>query len=311
MPNFQEFWDPNEWEGHVFGLLQDRHGPLNVMKIPARHKGDFGLDYYCLSDQAVYQCYAVQEPCDVASRAEKQKAKITIDLKKFISKKAELAALFADVRIKRWILVVPLHDSAQVNMHLASKTVEVRKLKLLYVADDFEALAHDLDSFDASSREYRVLRRRTISIPSQPATQQAIEEWAQSSNPLVTNLARKLSKRVCTEGAADIDDAVREAIGWFLERENAFETLRNNLPQLHEELVGLISRHTTRLRLYGPPPEGTPHQILRAEFDALKRDLDAVVPNFAAANAEQIALGTLAEWLLRCPLDFPPYSHAA
>ena len=73
MPIIHECWDPNDWELHAFGLLQDRHGPVNVMKVPARHRGDFGLDYYCLCDRVAYQCYAVQEPCEVADRAEKTK----------------------------------------------------------------------------------------------------------------------------------------------------------------------------------------------------------------------------------------------
>jgi len=68
MPDLHEFWEPDEWEQFVFGLLQDRHGALNVMKVPARHLGDFGLDYYCLADRVVYQCYAVREPCEVADR---------------------------------------------------------------------------------------------------------------------------------------------------------------------------------------------------------------------------------------------------
>jgi hypothetical protein len=34
------------------------------------------------------------------------------------------------------------------------------------------------------------------------------------------------------------------------------------------------------------------------------------VPNVSDANAHQLALGTLADWLMRCPLDFPPYHHA-
>jgi hypothetical protein len=44
MPDLPESWDPNEWELHARGLLHDRHGDINVMKVPARHKGDFGLD---------------------------------------------------------------------------------------------------------------------------------------------------------------------------------------------------------------------------------------------------------------------------
>ena len=148
MPILHECWDPNDWELHAFGLLQDRHGAVNVMKVPARHKGDFGLDYYCLCDCVVYQCYAVQEPCEVAERADKQKAKITTDLRKFRTRQ-ELGRLFAGTKLNRWILIVPIHDSAQVNLHLTAKSSEMRASGLPYIADDFEVLIHDLDCFDA------------------------------------------------------------------------------------------------------------------------------------------------------------------
>src|SRR5438132_12788373 len=137
MPIPHECWDPNDWELHAFGLLQDRHGAVNVMKVPARHKGDFGLDYYCLCDRVVYQCYAVQEPCEVAERANKQKAKITTDLRKFCTRR-ELLKLFAGIKLNRWILVVPIHDSSQVNLHLTGKTTQVRACGLSYVAHHFE-----------------------------------------------------------------------------------------------------------------------------------------------------------------------------
>ncbi len=35
------------------------------------------------------------------------------------------------------------------------------------------------------------------------------------------------------------------------------------------------------------------------------------IPNISDAGAHQLALGTLADWLMRCPLDFPPYSYAS
>jgi|ERR1051325_3330698 hypothetical protein len=130
MSELHEHWDPNDWEGHVYGLLQDRHGPLNIHKVPARHKGDYGIDYYTLEDRAAYQCYAVQEPCEVVDRADKQKAKITTDIGKFCRNKAGLGKLFGSVKITRWVLVVPLHDSSQVNAHATSKTAEVKALCL-------------------------------------------------------------------------------------------------------------------------------------------------------------------------------------
>lgn len=240
MLELHECWDPNEWETHVFRLLRDRHGALHVMKVPARHKGDCGLDYYCLADRVAYQCYAVQEPCEVARRAEKQKAKITLDLNKFCRKRADVPRLFRDVLILRWILVVPIHDSAQVNIHLTSKTMEVRRLGLPYVAHDFEVLIHDLDSFDADSRAYRASQRRLLSLPSQAPTHEEIMEWAGASNPLVSNLSRKLRKRIDQHDSEKLQEAVREAIGWFLERDNALETLRQRTPELHEAIFGVV-----------------------------------------------------------------------
>jgi len=311
MPDLHEFWDPNEWELHVYGLLQDRHGPLNVHKIPARHKGDRGLDYYSLGDHVVYQCYAVQEPCEVADRAEKQKAKMTTDINKFCTNKRELQAIFGGVQMGRWVLVVPLHDSAEVNAHATRKTTSVRSLGLPYVTSDFEVMIQDLDSFDAESRAARAMERRSLAIPSQPVSPKEIEDWAQVSNAPLDRLTEKLGKRVPTSDSVQLEASVREAVGWFLSRENAFESLRLTAPELHENLVSVISRRAARLRLYGPPPAGSAHQILRDELKELMAEIQSSIPNVSSSSAEQVALGTLAEWLMRCDLDFPPYGHAS
>ena len=67
----------------------------------------------------------------------------------------------------------------------------------------------------------------------------------------------KLSKRVNGADPRNLEDAVKEVIGWFLERENALEDLRQNVPELHETLTNVISRHASRLLLCGPPSEGS------------------------------------------------------
>lgn len=308
MPEMHEFWEPDDWELHVYGLLQDRHGPLNIHKVPARHKGDHGIDYYSLEDQVSYQCYAVQEPCEVADRAEKQKTKITTDIKKFCTKKAELCNLFGSVQMARWVLLVPLHDSSQVNAHATAKTIEVKALGLSYIAPNFEVMIQDLESFDATSRALRAMLRHSISLAAQPASTQQIEQWSESSESLVNTLRTKLSKRVGAD-EEKLGESIGEAIRWFLDRENALEALRATLPDLHEALMGVILRHGQRLSLYGPPADGAAHQILRTELEALMKALKDI-PNVADAAAHQLALGTVSDWLMRCPLDFPPYNHA-
>ena len=310
MPELHEFWDPDEWEDYAHGLLHDRHGAVNVMKVPARHKGDFGLDYYCLVERVVYQCYAVQEPCEIADRAVKQKAKIATDLNKFCTR-PEVASLFAGVKINRWILLVPIHDSAQVNLHLTAKTAQVKQKGLPYVADEFEVMIHDLDCFDVASREARAAQRSLIIIPFQQPTREDIDSWTQASNPLVSALSTKLSKRLGTSNPTQLQEAVQQAVALFLEKENALESLRLITPQLHESLLGVITRRLTKLSFYGASENATPNQILRSEIESLEAELKRSIPNFSDVSAQQIALGTVVEWLLRCPLDFPPYNHAA
>src|SRR3546814_20339781 len=107
-------------------LLQSRHGVLNLHKVPATHIGDFGIDYYCLADLVIYQCYAVEEPIDIAIRADRQKSKITTDLKKLIAGASEVSKLLLSKPLKKWILLVPVHDRKDVNMHCATKKANLR-----------------------------------------------------------------------------------------------------------------------------------------------------------------------------------------
>ena len=309
MPALAGMWDPNEWELFACGLLQDRHGAINLMSVPARHKGDHGIDYYCLRDGVAYQCYAVQEPCEVVDRAEKQKAKITSDLGKLRTNAAEIQRLFGNAKISRWILVVPVHDSSDVNKHLTKKTSEVKGWTIPFVDAGFEALIQDLKSFDSASVAARNLGRSTIILAEQPPTGQQIVQWTAASDPLVARLTEKMRKRASSANEVELNSLVNDAVEWFLERENALDVLRNDAPQLFEMLFGVITRHTERLRLYGPPASGAAGAILRTELETLIAEFIACVPNFSDSSAQQLALGTVADWLMRCPLDFPPYSH--
>jgi len=99
---------------------------LNVLKIPAAHKGDFGIDYYCTTEAVAYQCYSVLEPIDISTRAERQKKKITTDTGKIVTNAKEVSKLFMGIPIKHSILLTPLHDSKEVNLHCAKKTVDIR-----------------------------------------------------------------------------------------------------------------------------------------------------------------------------------------
>src|SRR3989344_4813672 len=119
-------WNPDDWDSFALSLLQTRHGALNVHKIPANHLGDLGIDFYCTGEAVIYQCYAAEEPLDIVTRADRQKKKITTDLKKLVDGRDDVSKLFMGIPVKKWILLAPLHDSKEVNLHCSKKTEDLR-----------------------------------------------------------------------------------------------------------------------------------------------------------------------------------------
>ncbi len=293
-----EFWDPNEWEAHVLRLLHDQYGAHNVQKVPAKHKGDCGLDYFCLDKLVVYQCYAVQEPVDVASRAAKQKAKVTTDIGKFCDVTKGAAALFAGYKIKRWILAVPLHDSKDVVAHAMGKTAKVIAKGLPYIDPNFQILVHDREDFDEGSWRLRAqLRKRIRPIVAQP-TPEEVTTMIGGEASLADNLRTKLGARF--EQAGALEDAVDGALSTFVQSENAKERLRTMAPDAYELVVSLIAQRLRRIRTGSKGTSGVDR--LDAEIDALRNSMVQALPNLDASSAELIAFGAVSEWLMRCPL---------
>jgi len=297
-----EAWDGDEWEVHVGRLLQDRHGSINLQKVPAKHSGDGGLDYYCTSEAVVYQCYAVQEPIDVPARAAKQKTKITTDIGKLCKAGGVAANLFKLKPISRWILAVPKHDSREVNGHAATKAEQVRNMGLAHIAPDFDILIHDRDDFDEESWKRRAGLRARLRLAIAPATDQDVADIETSSVDLVDNLRRKLAKR--TRAASDLEDDVDVALRSFIEYQNALDFLRANAPEAHEEIVALTSQRLKRLKLVGAKASENAANILELELDSLTASFKERVANLDPDAAQELAFGVVSEWLMRCPLDF-------
>lgn len=292
-----DIWDGKEWEAHVLHLLQVQYGAHNVQKVPAKHKGDAGLDYFCLHEPLVYQCYAVEEPVVVATRATKQKSKMTTDINKFCDPKGCAAVIFKGRKIKRWILAVPLHDSKDVVSHAAKKAAEVRAKNLAWVDDDFQILIQDQETFDPETWDRRMaLRKRIRPLISEP-TDAEVAAVSQGDQSLADNLRVKLGTRLPDPGA--LEDAVDDALRVFVQSENAKDALRSIAPEAYEDVVRLISERLRRIRM----GSGASHSDrLDAEINGLKDGILMSVPNLDLGTAETLAVGAISEWLMRCPL---------
>lgn len=302
---FVQQWNPDDWESYALSLLHSRHGALSVQRVPATHQGDLGIDFYCIADCVIYQCYAVEEPVDVATRAQRQKDKITTDLKKVIDGAADVAKLFLGEPVKRWVLLAPLHNSKEVNLHCAKKTKEARELNLPQLHADFEVCVHDQDSFPGAIAA-AMSTVTNVRIKVEPPTQQELDAWKAGSANLLANATAKLLKRAPPE---DIQDVVVNCVEAFLSGDALVDALRSSAPDLHEKVTAAIAIRAKRLSILGPNGGPIPSNIMNNELAALVAAIKEAAPTLSEENAQSIALGTLSDWIMRCPLDFTTHGH--
>lgn len=296
-----QVWNPDDWEAFALSLLQSRHGALNVHKIPAAHKGDFGIDYYCTLEAVAYQCYAVVEPIDISTRADRQKKKITADTGKFVKNETDIEKLFLGKQVKHWRLLVPLHDSKEVNLHCANKTLQIRKLSCPYLDKEFDVGIDDQKSFSPNAIAAGMTAIAQVDLELSAPTPEELSEWQASSTDLLENARRKLLKRTGIKG---LEEAVEEATKCLLNGNSALDALRSNAPDLHEKVIGAVATRARRLSLAGAQGGPTPGSILNTEIDHLNATIKAAAPNLSDDLVEQIALGSVSDWIMRCPLDF-------
>lgn len=301
MVNVVQQWSPDDWESFALSLLQARHGSVNIQKVPSTHQGDLGIDFYCTAAATIYQCYAVEEPVDIATRATRHKNKITTDLNKVVGGSAEVSKLFLGVPVKKWILLVPLHDSKDVNLHCAKKTGDTRELKLAHLDVDFEVCVHDQGTFPGAALNTAMAALTNVSLSVLTPTPEELQQWQAGSPDLLANATKKLAKRT---SAGKVQDAVVNGVELFLKGNALVDALRSSAPDLHEKVTAAISGRAQRLSFVGPQGGPAPSNIMNTELDTLIDAIKDAAPTLSHSNAEEIALGVLSDWIMRCPLDF-------
>jgi hypothetical protein len=275
-----------------------------MTNVPAKHQGDVGLDAFSFCGHA-YQCYAPEEPLSTAERYEKHRDKMTRDVAKFINRKDKTLSIVGNVIFDRWVLVVPLCDSKELLAHAATKAEEVRLNKLPYVSSAFQVVVNDINAFQDEEKKAIKTGLRTLQVSGQQPLPEAVEAWSGQYNQLVGNLLRKLRKLHPIASDNEIDRKADRFVAAFLAGENALDALRIDFPDIWEEVNSSLRNREERLEFLGDALGGTPANVLQEEYGGLEEEISASIPNLQKPSVGIIARRTLADWLLRCPLDFP------
>jgi hypothetical protein len=297
-------YDGNAWESLVQKLLKLRYKLGEYQEIPAKHRGDFGLEGFS-RDGCAFQCYAAQEPLSTSDLYDKQRDKIAQDIRKFIDNCHSLEEIFDGTKIKRWLLVVPRFDSAPLVVYTHSKAEEVRQAELPYVGDDFHIGVVTDDDFAPEIQTLARLGSVQLDLPLRNPDPQELDEWARKHSPSITKMDEKLRKIKIISSSEQRSRLRSEMIRHFLVGQNALERLKLTYPDLYEEVIRLKDVKETYLAVESLLSSDPPNRTLTNTINDFATSLAETLPGVANSTTKAFAFEAVSDWLLRCPLDFP------
>lgn len=293
----------DDWEAWANQLLSHHYGPTDYQRVPAKDRGDGGIEGFCPSKREAFQCYGCEEPISVEERYKKQRNKMTTDIQKFIDNKIVLHSVLGALKIKRWVFFVPHFDSKEIVAHAAKKTREVIDANLPYVDDDFCVVVCQETDFAVARDQLINATTQGLKFKTAPVTVEDVNAWTQSNDVMLGVLRGKIDKLPTLHTQAQRDAFVIKVLHWYLSGQALLDRLRE-YPQVYEKVIETKSHREEFLAmgaLHGSASNVVVLDTVKDFKDTLKREAKEL-HDFCA---DQLAYEAVADWLIRCPLEFP------
>jgi hypothetical protein len=300
MTMFSSVISGDDWQKFIVRLLYVRYG-ADLIEVPDQHKGDHGIEAFT-TDGCVYQCYAPEGDVGPAILADRHKVKITNDLAKFRKNEFELAKIFGNTKILRWLLVVPDHCSSDVVAHCEKKAQELLEMAqpLSFISPDFKVITvngYDFFALQISQLEqHGGLLVEASQTDLQPGE---VESFEEANGEWLANLDRKLLAlpRLPTGPARA---AFRERLlRYYLEGSNAITYYDQRFPLISEKVRSLKEAESRSLEVESIMKDLT----ITSTRERFQQKMSEAIPSLGRATSDVLSYAAIVEWLMLCPLD--------
>ena len=273
--------------------------------IPADIKGDCGLEGFA-HDGTAYQCYACQNWNDFGVLLDHQKHKMTADIGKLLRKEAELLEIMGDIRIGIWNFVLPFWNNKDLLSHARKKQEEVRKKSAKHVTPDFRISVITGEEFAVETQALAKQDLYQFDVKGEISDSvAAVAKWFDDNQGLemAGNLARK--SLVIAQGKSENmrKKFLNQMVKDFTKGQVVLGRLELELPDVYEKVIQHKAFREGELDAECVTNTSVPGEFFNATLAGYKsqlRDVSGISPN----AADLLAREAVADWLLRCPLEF-------
>lgn len=294
------------WEGLCQQVFKRKYQAECYQQMPAS-PGDYGIEGYTSDTGWAFQCYCPEKHYERTELYEKQRDKITADLRKLKDYVSELQARLGSTKISRWAFVTPEVDRNALLAHAKAKETEVRGWKLPILSDDFTVLLHDGDHYLVEINEVRAASGEALVFDD---TAPALAALTGKQEQYEQNVHRKSGYRLADKAQmsdfqARVQQLSQRTIEQFLEADGYFRRVASASPMTHVRLVRLINEYEQYVIETSATWSGTAEELTTQVRDGLVKLIsDELAPEFDRANALKVARYMTARWLAVCELDY-------
>lgn len=264
--------------------------------MPSDHGGDWGIDGF-IYGQTLFQFYGDEAGAASKARYERQRDKLTRDLNKLRDNAADIAPVVGD-GISTYTFLVSIADNKALLEHARAKATEVIGWNLGYLADNFNVLVKDFRYLAAEWDLFYSSVAAKLDLGVARRSDADVVAWSANASPLLATLDAKL----------DVIAPPTKRDAW------ASRLVRRHLAQL--DLLEALKRHRDvwlRVREINGAREDDLEfragaQDPRADVVQLAEQhrarLSSEVSSLGIEDTDDLAWGAVADWLMRCPLDY-------
>lgn len=303
-----EYGDFNgtSWEAFCQICFKRKYESDGYQEMPA-WQGDLGIEGFTRTG-ILFQCYCPDEEYAADELYEKQRDKITADLKKLITNEVDLKSYLKTIKVKQWIFVTPGYKKKDIVKHCQDKAEEYRQLKLSFLDTNFDVLIYDIDFFAAEIP--LVLDYRKSKIEINPLTQKSdteIADWKSKEISLVENAIRKHGQRI-TANAANRDNKInsltQNSIEHFLNGNITVKIMQEKFPKDYEKFIRVISLFEKKVSEMCITNTCDNNMLYKQIENELKSKLKEAFGYIDQITIDRLTEQVLADWILRCPINF-------
>ena len=225
----------DEWEKYCQKLLRLCYD--DYQEVPAQFGGDYGIEGFTRSG-LVFQCYSPDEDPSGKDLYDKQRDKITQDIKKLIKNATPISELGAGT-IREWHFLTPDYNSRYLVSHCRIKESEVLSKSLKAVHNGFTIYIKTEDDYILERQMYLGIGGHLVQPSSEDPPIKELEKFLMSDNEIVLNIRTKLGKlAIASDQRADL---IRNLVSGYVIGQNELENLNEKFPSTYQSVVKLKS----------------------------------------------------------------------